>query len=96
MLFFYTNNCVYIMTIIEVDSSKKIKQFLDFPRELYADDPNWVCPLDNDIEAVFDASKNNFHSHGKITRWILINEQNKVIGRIAAFINDKKAHKNDA
>jgi len=79
------------MTIIEVDSSKKIKQFLDFPRLLYVDDPYWVCPLDNDIEAVFNSEKNNFHSHGKIRRWILIDDQKKTIGRIAAFINEKKA-----
>lgn len=79
------------MTILEVDSPKKIKQFLNFSRTLYSADPNWVCPLDSDIEAVFDAARNNFHQHGKIKRWILLDDNKKVIGRIAAFINEKKA-----
>ena len=79
------------MTILEVNSPKKIKQFLAVPRILYAGDDFWVCPLDNDIEAVFDPKKNNFHTHGKIIRWILLDQNEKLIGRLAAFINEKKA-----
>lgn len=79
------------MTILEVNSPKKIKQFLAVPRILYAGDDFWVCPLDNDIEAVFDPKKNNFHTHGKIIRWILLDQHEKLIGRLAAFINEKKA-----
>lgn len=79
------------MTILEVNSPKKIKQFLAVPRILYAGDDFWVCPLNNDIEAIFDPKKNNFHTHGKIIRWILLDENEKLIGRIAAFINEKKA-----
>lgn len=82
------------MQIKEVKESNTIKQFLDFPRKLYANDENWVCPLDNDIEAVFNPKKNNFHGFGVITRWVLIDYNNKIIGRIAAFINKKKAYNN--
>lgn len=79
------------MTILEVNSPKKIKDFLAVPRILYKNDSFWVCPLDNDIEAVFDPKKNSFHTHGKIKRWILLDQDQKLIGRIAAFINEKKA-----
>jgi hypothetical protein len=79
------------MTITEVGNKTTKKAFLDTARVLYKDDPNWVCPLDNDIEAVFDPQKNNFHQFGKCTRWILTDERGKLIGRIAAFINNKKA-----
>lgn len=79
------------MTIITVDNPQKIKDFIAFPRSLYQGDQNWVCPLDQDIEAVFNPEKNIFHSHGKITRWILLDKNNQIIGRIAAFVNDKKA-----
>ncbi len=82
------------MQIKEIQESKAIKQFLDFPRKLYAKDKNWVCPLDNDIEAVFNPKKNNFHNFGVITRWLLTDDNNAVIGRIAAFINQKKAYNN--
>ncbi|ADY51557.1 hypothetical protein Pedsa_0986 [Pseudopedobacter saltans DSM 12145] len=80
------------MTIKEVLSSKDIKQFLEVPRIVYANDKNWVCPFDIDIEAVFSPQKNNFHQHGEITRWILFDDNSNLIGRIAAFINYKKAN----
>jgi len=80
------------MQIKEVNNSATKKTFLDVARRLYKDDPNWVCPLDNDIEAVFDPARNHFHQHGKCIRWILENDQQQTIGRIAAFINEKKAY----
>ncbi|MEY2836268.1 MAG: hypothetical protein RLZZ557_1930 [Bacteroidota bacterium] len=80
------------MKIIEVRSKQEIRQFLDLPFSIYRDDPNWVCPLFNDVEAVFDPSRNNFFNFGKCTRWILVNDDHETIGRIAAFINEKKAY----
>lgn len=80
------------MKIKEVNSSTLNKDFLEVGRVIYADDDNWVCPLDKDIEAIFDPKKNNFHTHGKVIRWVLYSDEEKLIGRIAAFINDKKAY----
>jgi len=80
------------MIITEVKDKASKKAFLNLARTLYKDDKNWVCPLDNDIEAVFDAAKNNFHQDGKCTRWILADDNGKIIGRVAAFINNKKAY----
>jgi len=79
------------MTITEVTGKETKKAFLDVARIIYKDDTVWVCPLDNDIEAVFDPAKNNFHQNGKCTRWILRDNNGKLIGRVAAFINNKKA-----
>jgi hypothetical protein len=83
------------MIITEVKDKATKKAFLDVARTLYRDDKNWVCPLDNDIEAVFDPAKNNFHQDGKCTRWILTDDNNQTIGRVAAFINNKKAYHYD-
>jgi hypothetical protein len=80
------------MLITEVNDKTTKKAFLDVARIIYKNDDVWVCPLDNDIEAVFDPAKNNFHQNGKCTRWILRNENGLLIGRIAAFINNKKAY----
>lgn len=90
MLFLLFLIILVLMRIKEVSSKQDIKDFLEVSRIIYKNDENWVCPLDQDVEAVFDPNKNNFHSHGKIKRWILL-DNNKLIGRIAAFINDKKA-----
>ena len=83
------------MQIIAVSDKKTIKQFLDLPKKLYAEDPNWISPLDQDIESVFNPDKNPFFSHGSCKRWILKNDDGAVIGRVAAFVNAKKAYQYD-
>jgi hypothetical protein len=79
------------MTVTEVKTTAHKKIFLDVARYVYRGDKNWICPLDSDVEAVFDPRQNHFHEHGKCTRWILTDNSGTHIGRIAAFINDKKA-----
>ncbi|MBS1654188.1 MAG: GNAT family N-acetyltransferase [Bacteroidetes bacterium] len=81
------------MMPVEVSDTITRKEFIELPRDLYKDDPNWICPLDEDIESVFDPKRNNFFNHGKCTRWIVRNEAGKCIGRIAAFINYQKTGK---
>lgn len=83
------------MRLVEVKDSRSAHLFLRVPFLVYKDDPNWICPLFNDIEAVFNPSKNNFFNFGKCTRWILVDDSNIAIGRIAAFINNKKAFKEE-
>lgn len=80
------------MKIIEVKDQKTKRDFLDLVVDIYKNDPNYVRPLDLEIETIFDPSKNNFHSHGVVTRWVLYNDSGKAIGRVAAFINEKKAY----
>ncbi len=46
------------MYTVEVKNNKTRKQFLDFPVKLYQDDKNWIQPLNQDIEKVFDLEKN--------------------------------------
>lgn len=80
------------MQIQTVSDSKSKKEFLDLARFIYREDPNWICPLDNDIEQIFDPQKNPFFTHGKCQRWILKSGSGQTIGRVAAFVNDKKAY----
>ena len=79
------------MTIIEVNSPAKIKVFHQIPFEIYKNDNNWVPHLEKDVESVFSKKENKFFRHGEVIRWLLKDEQGKYIGRIAAFINKKKA-----
>src|SRR5688572_12797293 len=82
------------MNLIEVANAKQAREFINLPKQLYKNDPLWICPLDSDIEAVFDPSRNIFFSHGVCTRWLLKDKNDSTIGRIAAFVNNEKAHKN--
>lgn len=79
------------MKVIEVNSKATIKQFLNVVDSIYKDDDAYVRPLDNMIEEIFNKDKNSYWNHGKATRFILL-DNNVVIGRVAAFINDKKAN----
>ncbi|MEM6265241.1 MAG: hypothetical protein AAGI38_22255 [Bacteroidota bacterium] len=83
------------MKLLTVQDSRTQKEFLRLPLKIYKDDPLWIQPWDHDVEAVFDKSKNKYFRHGELERWILVNDQNKTIGRVAAFINKREAKKHD-
>ncbi len=82
------------MNLLQVTGKKSAKEFLKVPKILYKNDPYWVCPLDNETESIFDPKKNHLLTNGNASRWILKNEQDKLIGRIAAFYNRVSANKN--
>lgn len=79
---------------VVVDRSERIRDFLDFPATLYKSDKNWIRPLDEEIEKVFDPETNKLFRHGEAVRWILLNENQKPVGRMAAFYDKKSALKN--
>ncbi len=76
------------MRMHEVKTGQDKKAFLQVPVDLYKNDPNWIRPLDKDIEEVFDPEKNKFIKRGgEFARWILMGDNGRAIGRIAAFVN---------
>jgi len=80
------------MLLAEVNDKLKAKEFLTLPRKLYKNDQNWISPLDDNINAIFDPLRNNYFKHGTCNRWILKDDKGDCIGRIAAFINEHKAY----
>lgn len=82
------------MKVVEVNTKRDRKDFIDFPKSLYKTDPCWVCPLDSELETVFDPLKNHTFRHGEANRWILKDEKNRTIGRIAAFIDNVRSAAN--
>ena len=88
-------NFFNIMHLSEVITPRDKKDFLLLPLKIYKEDPNWIRPLDKDIEEVFDTKKNKFFRHGQCSRFLLKNEKGNVIGRVAVFINEKTAKKEE-
>jgi len=80
------------MQLLEVTDAALSKEFLLFPVRLYKNDPNFIRPLDKDIEEVFDPKKNKLLRKGKCIRWLLKDNKNQIIGRVAAFINAQTAN----
>lgn len=81
------------MNLIEVKTPAHIREFLMLPVRLYKNEPWWIRPLDKDIENVFNPEKNKTFNHGECIRWILVNDKQETIGRVAAFVNQKTAMK---
>lgn len=81
------------MKVIPVVSKESISEFLNFPKLLFASDKNYIRPLDEDIESVFDSKKNKFFKSGECERFVFKNEDNTTVGKIAVFIN--KRYKQD-
>lgn len=83
------------MQLTEVKTPGQKKEFLQVPKKLYRADPNWICPLDSDIEDVFDAKSNSLFRNGEAIRWIVKDDEGNLTGRVAAFYNHDKAAKNE-
>ncbi len=81
------------MQLIEVKDKRTACQFLEVARVLYKNDPVWVCPLDQDIKKIFDPAQNAFFKDGNAIRWILKDDNGRLIGRIGAFYNKRKAYR---
>ncbi|MBS1506162.1 MAG: hypothetical protein JSS79_05915 [Bacteroidetes bacterium] len=81
------------MKLREVISESDKKEFLHLPLQLYKNSPQWIRPLDKDVELVFDTEKNKSFRTGECIRWILLNDEGKTIGRIAAFYDNKITNK---
>jgi hypothetical protein len=73
--------------LVKVEGPQLAKAFLDFPKQLYAKDENYIMPLDVDIENVFNQNYNAAFQTGNCQRWLL-KDNGQIIGRIAAFYSD--------
>jgi hypothetical protein len=83
------------MQLFEVNDKKTARDFLQANVEINRTDPNYIRPLDKDINDVFDPGKNKTFRFGEAIRWILKDEKGKLVGRIAAFTNKKYRNKGD-
>src|SRR5690554_2147795 len=79
------------MRLIQVKDKTSRKLFHKVPHIIYKDDPNWACPLEGMIENVFIPEKNPSFKNGEAIRWVLTDNSNNPVGRIAAFYNQEKA-----
>ncbi|NPA35724.1 MAG: hypothetical protein GXO47_02635 [Chlorobi bacterium] len=82
-------------SLIVVENKKQIKEFLDFPVSIYKNYKNWIRPLDEEVEKVFDREKNKLFKTGDAIRWLLVDDNKNTVGRMAAFFDKKTAAKND-
>lgn len=77
------------MQLIEVNNAATAKDFIKVNVQMNAGNPNYIRPLDTEVDDVFHPEKNKHAKYGETKRWILKNDNDKLIGRIAAFTYSK-------
>ena len=76
------------MPLIEVVTARQARGFIELPARLHRSVSNYIGPLENEVEAVFDPAKNRLLANGEITRWIITDPATGAVrGRVAAFLN---------
>jgi hypothetical protein len=78
------------MKLIEVVDKKTEKEFHQVCEIIYRADINYIPHVRQDLDKIFDTSKNKlFKQGGELIRWILKDSNDILIGRVAAFIHPK-------
>jgi len=74
------------MLIRPVQTKKDLNQFISLPYTHYQQDPIWIPPLRDEQRGQFDPKRNPLLEH---CTWqlFLLEDQGKILGRIAAFID---------
>lgn len=74
------------VNIREVSFDKGISDFINFPHDLYADDPVYVPEIYIGQKDMMNPKKYPFHKYGKV-KYFLAEKEGKIVGRIAAIDN---------
>jgi GNAT superfamily N-acetyltransferase len=74
------------MKIIPVTTAVGLKKFIRLPYKLYKDDPVWVPPLLSEVSKQYDRKRNPTLDHCEYALFLL-EKEDEIIGRIAAFID---------
>ena len=75
------------MKLVEVRNRKQLRQFITFPEKLYGNCPQWVAPLRFDERNVL-SSKNPAFDFCEAVYYLVVDDQDEVLGRIAGIINN--------
>ena len=76
-----------MIKIITVKNSKQVKDFVMFPFKLYKDCEYWVPPIINEEIEAMDTSKNPVFKNAEAEFYLAYDEQENIVGRIAAIVN---------
>lgn len=77
----------------KVITKKEMNQFIQFPKQLYANSPYFVPDLDIDVQNTFNHKKNAGLKDSDIQAFIATNREGELLGRIAGIINHRANEK---
>lgn len=77
------------MRAVPVTDKVTNKAFNKVASLIYANDPNYIPHIRQDIDKIFDPKKNKLLKDGAARQWVFYNDADQLVGRIAAFVNPK-------
>lgn len=81
------------MEILQVDSPKTLKLFHHVPHTVYKQHKDYIYPLEIDVDFTFNERKNDAFNDGNAIRFVLLDNAQEPIGRIAAFYHNARNKK---
>ncbi|MGD8979547.1 MAG: acyl-CoA N-acyltransferase, partial [candidate division WOR-3 bacterium] len=75
-----------MISVVRVENDSQLKQFIDFPYQLYKGNKYWVPPLKRDVYHLFDPAENPFWEHSERELYLAFRNQH-LVGRIAAIVD---------
>ncbi len=84
--FTMTTQLAQHITVEVITAPAQLKAFLAVPHDIYADDPNWIAPLNFEQRQRF-SPKNHFFQHARWKGWVAFRD-GEAVGRITAQIDD--------
>src|SRR5215469_13211770 len=76
--------------VLPATHSAERAAFVNFPYELYRDDPHWVPPLRLEQRHMIDTAHHPFYRHADIELF-LARRNGETVGRIAAILDEHRS-----
>ncbi|MBC8333111.1 MAG: hypothetical protein H8E28_14110 [Anaerolineae bacterium] len=77
---------------IDIHNPKDVRQFIQFPFELYRGNPYWVPPMLGEMKTALDPKKHPYFQHSQAA-FFITEERGKTLARIA-ILDNKRYRKN--
>ena len=75
-----------MVSIVQVDNEETLKQFVEFPYNLYKKNRYWVPPLKREVYNLLDKNENPFWEHSERELYLAFRDKH-LMGRVAAIID---------
>ena len=81
------------LEVVTAQGKQGLSEFIEFPYELYKDDPHWVPPLRIAVKELTDRGKHPFYQNAE-AEFFVARRDGRLVGRVAAVLdrNHNKFH----
>ena len=75
------------VSVIPVQTKRQMKAFVDFPWDLYRDDPHWIPPVKSQVIQLLTPGRHPFWTFSRRELFLAMRGP-EIVGRIAAIVDD--------